>query len=103
MKIGITDPLLPITLPYLTTENLKSFPTKLLAAINNLSDVSFDAHTNLLEKKLYPCLMQLLFLRCYTHMHQLHFARQVHLSLQLRRLYSAMGTCFNAVAYDKIN
>ena len=38
-KNGITDPLEPITFPYLTTLNFKSLdPTILLAAVNNLSE-----------------------------------------------------------------
>jgi len=38
MKNGVTDPLLNITLPYLTTENLIFlFPLILFAEINNLS------------------------------------------------------------------
>ena len=41
---GITDPLLPITFPYLTTEKLIFFfPLMLLAAINNFSEQSFVA------------------------------------------------------------
>ena len=44
IKNGITDPRDPITFPYLTTENLISLePLMLLAAVNNLSEVSFVA------------------------------------------------------------
>ena len=44
IKKGITEPLDPITFPYLTTENLIGFvPLILLAATNNLSDVSLVA------------------------------------------------------------
>ena len=43
-KNGITDPLLPITLPYLTIEKVISFaPVKLFAEENNLSEQSFVA------------------------------------------------------------
>jgi hypothetical protein len=44
IKKGITEPLEPITFPYLTTENLIGLlPLILLAAINNLSEASFVA------------------------------------------------------------
>jgi len=40
----MTDPLEDKTFPYLTTENLVSFfPTRLLAATNNLSEASLVA------------------------------------------------------------
>ena len=43
-KNGITEPLEPITLPYLTTlKDIFCFPLMLLAAINNLSEQSFVA------------------------------------------------------------
>ena len=43
MKNGITDPLDPITFPYLTTEKLKFFLLlTLFAATNNLSETSFE-------------------------------------------------------------
>ena len=42
MKKGITDPLLPATFPYLTTENIVPYsPEYALAEINNLSDTNF--------------------------------------------------------------
>ena len=44
IKKGITEPLDPITLPYLTTLNLTFLdPLILLAATNNLSEASFVA------------------------------------------------------------
>ncbi len=44
MKNGITDPLDPITFPYLTTENLMGLlPLMLFAATNNLSEASLVA------------------------------------------------------------
>ena len=45
IKYVITDPLDPITLPYLTIEKLVSFhPLKLFAAINSLSEHNFSYH-----------------------------------------------------------
>src|SRR5690606_5807434 len=44
IKKGITEPLDPITFPYLTTENrIGLAPDILLAAMNNLSEVNFVA------------------------------------------------------------
>ncbi len=44
LKKGTTDPLLPATLPYLTTLNLVSFaPAYALAETNNLSETIFVA------------------------------------------------------------
>ena len=43
-KNGMTEPLDPITLPYLTTENFVSFfPVYEFPAMNNLSEVSLVA------------------------------------------------------------
>ena len=52
INFGITLPLLPVTLPYLTTENLVLlFPAMLLAAIKSLSAQSLVAPYKLIGEE----------------------------------------------------
>ena len=70
MKNGITEPFDPITFPYLTTENFILFsPVILLAATNNLSDVSLVAPYKLIGAQALSVLNATTFFTVFLMLH----------------------------------
>ncbi|MNT50090.1 hypothetical protein D3C72_1869910 [compost metagenome] len=100
MKKGITEPLDPITLPYLTTENLRSRdPLILLAAINNLSEHNLVAPYKFIGAAALSVERATTFFTPLAIAASITFsAPSIFVFIHSIGLYSAAGTCFNAAA-----
>ena len=99
-KNGITEPLEPITFPYLTTENFKSlFPFMLFAAIKSLSDTSLVAPYKLIGAHALSVLSAITFFTPDSKQASITFCPPIILVLTASNgLYSHDGTCYNAAA-----
>ena len=100
IKNGITEPLDPITLPYLTTENTRFFsPLILLAAINNLSEASFVAPYKFIGAHALSVDNATHFVTLDSMQALITFsAPPIFVFTHSSGLYSAMCTCFIAAA-----
>ena len=96
----MTEPLEPITFPYLTTEYLTGeFPQILFAAINNLSEVSLVAPYKLIgEQALSVDKATTLFTPVSNDACITFCAPNIFVFINSSGFYSAIGTCFNAAA-----
>ena len=99
-KLGITEPLLPITLPYLTIEKAISFfPLILMAAINSLSEQSFVAPYRFIGELALSVDNAITFFTLFFNEASIKFCAPIIFVLMVSiGLYSAVGTCFNAAA-----
>ena len=97
---GITDPLLPETLPYLTTENFGPlFDEILLAAKNNLSEHNFVAPYKFVGDDALSVDNAITFFTLLLILALMTLLDPIILVLiNSKGLYSANGTCFNAAA-----
>src|SRR6218665_4086 len=100
IKKGITDPLEPITLPYLTTENLIGFqPVILLAATNSLSEASLVAPYKLIGAQALSVDNATTRSTSVSRQELITFsAPRTLVFTHSIGLYSAIGTCFIAAA-----
>ena len=99
-KIGITDPLLPETFPYLTTENfVPLFVEILFAAKNNLSEHNFVAPYKFVgEEALSVDNAIIFFILLLIQAFITLFDPKIFVLINSKGLYSANGTCLRAAA-----
>ena len=90
-----------MTLPYLTTENFRSdLPLMLLAAINNLSEQSFEAPYKFIGEQALSVLNATIFLTFVSKHACTRFSAPITFVLiNSMGLYSAAGTCFKGFRY----
>ena len=100
LKILYTDPLLPKTFPYLTTENLVSdFPTILFADTKSLSEHNFVAPYKLIGAQALSVDKATIFFTLLLIEAKIKFcAPIIFVFTASNGLYSAAGTCFSAAA-----
>mgnify|MGYP003304545412 CR=1 FL=1 len=96
---GTTDALDPITLPYLTTENLTSEPPYVFPEIISLSDANFDDPYRLIGFTALSVDSEITFLTLFFKEAKIIFWAPITFVLMHSiGLYSAAGTCFSAAA-----
>src|SRR5690554_6414677 len=100
-KNGITEPFEPMTLPYLTTENLMGLsPLILLAATNNLSEVNLVAPYRLIGAQALSVDKATTRSTLVCRQASTTFwAPPIFVLMHSSGLYSAIGTCFIAAAW----
>ena len=100
IKIGITDPLDPITFPYLTQlKDISLSPFILLAATNNLSAHNLVAPYKFIGAAALSVLKAIIFFTLHSIQACTIFSEpKMFVFINSIGLYSAVFTCFNAAA-----